>query len=217
MKFLYLFIILFLNITIVSGQNIERIAFNNNGESGLDLFPEKIEGSVKTYKNSDTIKLEINDWIHEINKKYKVVTEDFYSGLHKIDFKCIIPVGEQIISIPYAAFSRSFSKVSFICSIEIKNNSIIYTFENFYTNRRIVNGTGKSAGESNTLHWYRLNSITNIKNNYIKEHNPKRKKVKENIAVYDKIIKLEENIYIAEFESVKNIEKDFIEYFNKIQ
>ena len=45
----------------------------------------------------------------------------------------------------------------------------------------------------------------------------KRKKVKENIAVYDKIIKLEENIYIAEFESVKNIEKDFIEYFNKIQ
>ena len=211
------YILLFINLTFSFGQNVERIAYHNNGECEFNLFPEIIKGKIEINQNSDTIKLEINDWIHEINKKYKVTTEELYSGLHKVYFKCVIPIGEQVVHIPYAAFSRCFSKVSFDCTIDIKSNSIIYYFENFYTNRRIVNGTGKSAGESNTLHWYRLNSIKKIKTEYINNHNTKRKKVKETIDIYDDIIQYEEDIYISEYNAVKNIEQSILDYFNSIQ
>ena len=54
---------------------------------------------------------------------------------------------------------RNASEVDFICKLEFRNGRFRYTLNDFKTSRRTISGEAKNNGQSNEIHWQRVNSL----------------------------------------------------------
>ncbi len=189
-------------------QNVLWKAFDTNGPMGECLFPQNEEGDIvfteviKTNLSADTILGLAKEFIYDIKKKYKAECEIELEGVTKLACNVKLPVGKEyfVISNVYAgpvmAFERAQSEVIFDMVIVIREGKYRYTLNNFITKRRRIPGEGKNDGQSNVIHWQRVNSLT--------KETPKKGKEREE---YLQMIEFEKASYQAEYNAVQNVIK----------
>lgn len=214
-KYLLIISLLFLSTIISKAQiNITNTAFDTNGPMGQCLFPQN-ENNEITYTgvvhcdvSSDTIRGLLEEWIYDLKNKSQYNIHNVFFGLTKICFKVEILVGSELFNVgSIVSFARHKSKVTFQCEINIRDGVYQYKLYDFYTNRRIIRGEVKSEGQSNIIHWQRLNSLQKEKKKILSQ----RKVDKDELAECESLIKSEKQSYQAEYSSVMN----FLKTLNK--
>jgi hypothetical protein len=203
--------LLFLSVFAdVNSQVLNNIAFDTNGPMGECLFNQDKNGNI-VYQDiiscsysADTIMGLAKEWLYDARKKYKLETKDLMEGITKVECKITMSVGVDTVALSkfnglvfgsLPDIARDASKVSFNCSIEVRDHKYKYTLSDFYTERRTIHGEGKSEGPSNMIHWQRVNSLTKEK--------AKSRKKKE----YDKQLALETTYYHDEYNAVMDFIK----------
>jgi|GEM_PF-1219119 hypothetical protein len=222
-----LFSILILIPISVFSQVIDNISMDTNGPMGECLFKQDDKGNIiysdviQCNFKSDTIMGLAKEFLYDAKKKYSLDTKDYLNGITKISCKIEMSVGndtidlkkfEGLTGVSMNTIVRDASKISFLCTIEIRNYKYKYTLSDFCTKRRMIHGEGKSEGPSNIIHWQRINSLMKERAPYAEklERNKAKyinKKLKEEIDEYDKQIALEKTNYQQEFDAVMNFIK----------
>ena len=101
----------------------------------------------------------------------------------------------KYIAAGYAGtWAKAAATVSFNLVIDIRNGKYRYTLSNFETDRWRIPGEGRDKGQSNVIHWQRVNSLR-------KELASAKKKDQDEIRG---MIKKEEISYRKEYEAVMN-------------
>lgn len=188
-------------------QNLVWKAFDTNGPMGECLFPQNEEGDIvfteviKSNLSADTIFGLAKEFIYDIKKKYKAECKIELEGVTKLACNVKLPVGKQYLNFsfrdnPVMSFERAQSEVIFDMVIVIREGKYRYTLDNFITKRRRIPGEGKNDGQSNVIHWQRVNSLT--------KETPKKGKEREE---YLQMIELEKASYQAEYNAVQNVIK----------
>lgn len=159
-------------VNFANGQNAVNIA---NYESNQDykLFPENSEGVIvfTDIINSDidakTMVENAELLLFDLKVLMKADISDAVETPHAL--RCIVqlPVGDDYIDFSktgfwggdYLKIRRDKSVVSFVMALDFKDGKMRYKLFDFYTKRRSLRGDAKSEGQSNTIHWQRVNSL----------------------------------------------------------
>ena len=185
----------------VNAQNINYRAFDTNGPLGECLFPQDENGNIAfseiipcTY-SADTIMGLAKEYMYDIGKRYNADCKIELNGLTKIACKVKLPIGKEYFPLgSIYTFERSHSEISFDMVIEVKEGKYRYTLDNFFTQRRRIPGEGKSDGQSNIIHWQRVNSL--------KKEMPKKGSKRDE---YLRMIEDEKATYQAEYNAIQNV------------
>ena len=171
----------------ISQQVLDKI------DSPYNLFNEDENGNIE-YKGEmrhnislDEIKNHITLWMYDEKTEKDISFDDLFDLNTILKCEVEIPVGKELFETPVGFFPRTKSNVT--CKLEIKYNDSIMTYRlyNFYTNRRMIRGEAKSEGQSNAIHWQRINSLQKEKLEYEGKNG---RRAKEN---YDEIVRLIED------------------------
>ena len=147
--------------------------------------------------SADTIMGLAKEFMYDIGKRYKADFKVELEGVTKLACKVKLPIGKEYISIgDIATWERCKSEIAFDMLIEIREGKYRYTLNNFFTQRRRLPGEAKSDGQSNMIHWQRVNSL-------LKETPSKGKKREE----YLRMIEDEKIAYQAEYTAVQAVIK----------
>lgn len=200
-------IIIFLSVIfpmISSAQDFSNTAWNTNGPVGENLFNENENGEiiytgiVDTPYPADTVLGLAREYLYLIEKKYNVKVSDRFEGVTKVACDVELPVGTRVVSAGFVgAWTKAAATVHFNVVIDIRPGKYRYTLSNFVTDRWRIPGEGKDKGQSNTIHWQRINSLQ-------KELDNARKKDKDEFV---RMIEKEKASYEAEYKSVMNFIK----------
>ena len=189
---------------VLSGQQISFTAFDTNGPMGDILFEQNENGEIiytgiiETPFSADTVMGLAREYLYTIEKKYNARISDRFEGVTKVACDVELPVGIKYINASFAGIiAKAASTVNFNLVIDIRPGKYRYTLSNFITDRWRIPGEGKDKGQSNIIHWQRVNSLQ-------KELEKARKKDKEEIAG---MIEKEKVSYEGDYRSVM----DFIE------
>lgn len=197
-------IILFVLLCVcmgISAQNLNWRAFDTNGPMGECLFPQNDNGEiiisdiVLCDMSADSIMGLAKEFMYNINKQLNANCKIELEGTTKIACRVKLPIGNEFFPIgSLVTLERSHSEVAFDLAIEVRKGKYKYTLSNFFTERRRIPGEGKNDGQSNMIHWQRVNSLT-------KEMPSKGKKREE----YEKMIEDEKITYQAEYKAVQMV------------
>lgn len=186
------------------GQQISFTAFDTNGPMGEILFEQNengeiiYKGLVETPFSADTIMGLAREYLYTLEKKYNARISDRFEGVTKVACDVELPVGTKYIDASWAGIiAKAASTVNFNLVIDIRPGKYRYTLTNFVTDRWRIPGEGKDKGQSNMIHWQRVNSLQ-------KELEKARKKDKEELVT---MIEKEKASYEGEYKAVM----DFIE------
>ena len=186
------------------GQQISFTAFDTNGPMGEILFEQNENGEiiytglVETPFSADTVMGLAREYLYTLEKKYKARISDRFEGVTKVACDVELPVGTKYIDASWAGIiAKAASTVNFNLVIDIRPGKYRYTLTNFVTDRWRIPGEGKDKGQSNMIHWQRVNSLQ-------KELEKARKKDKEELVT---MIEKEKASYEGEYKAVM----DFIE------
>lgn len=189
------------------GQPLSFTAFDTNGPMGEILFEQNEKGEiiytgiVETPFPADTVLGLAREYLYTLEKKYNARISDRFEGVTKVACEVELPVGTKYINASWAGIiAKAASTVNFNLVIDIRPGKYRYTLSNFITDRWRIPGEGKDKGQSNMIHWQRVNSLQ-------KELEKARKKDKEEIAG---MIKQETVSYQGEYRAVM----DFIDGLN---
>lgn len=189
------------------GQQISFTAFDTNGPMGDILFEQNENGEiiytgiVETPFSADTILGLAREYLYTLEKKYNARISDRFEGVTKVACDVELPVGTKYIDASWAGIiAKAAATVNFNLVIDIRPGKYRYTLTNFVTDRWRIPGEGKDKGQSNMIHWQRVNSLQ-------KELEKARKKDKEEIA---RMIEQENVSYQGEYRAVM----DFIDGLN---
>ena len=189
----------FILAATLSAQNISNTAFDTNGPVGELLFNQNEEGEIvyfgiiETKFSADTVLGLAREYLYTIEKKYKAEVSDRFEGITKVACDVELPVGTKFVSAPYAGtWAKAASTVSFNLVIDIRPGKYRYTLSNFTTDRWRIPGDGKDNGQSNLIHWQRVNSLQ-------KDLERARKK---DIAELEGMIEKEKVSYQEEYDAV---------------
>lgn len=189
---------------LATGQNIAHTAFDTNGPMGDILFEQNENGEIvysgiiDTHFPADTVLGLAREYIYTIEKKYNARISGRFEGVTKVACDVELPVGTKYINAGYAGtWAKAAATVHFNLVIDIRPGKYRYTLTNFITDRWRIHGEGKDKGQSNAIHWQRVNSLQ-------KELDRAKKKDKEELAG---MIEMEKLSYEGEFKAVM----DFIE------
>lgn len=192
-----------LSLTL-SAQNISNTAFDTNGPVGELLFEQNEDGEivysgvVETTFPADTVLGLAREYLYTIEKKYKAKVSNRFEGITKVACDVELPVGVKFVDAPFVGtFEKAASTVSFNLVIDIRPGKYRYTLTDFETDRWRIPGEGKDKGQSNLIHWQRVNSLQ-------KEY---EKASKKNKPGYPPMIEAENAAYKSEYQAVM----DFIE------
>jgi hypothetical protein len=210
----------------------------------INLFPEingkEVIGNVVNCNiKEETLYNNLIAWIYL--RSYKVI----FDNKDKIIFSIQYPVGRENFSTPVGNFNRSQSEISFKVVVDLKDNTYRYSLEEFRMKRRMkivfnnylsyaptigfynnINVNVKSVeseGTPNYLHWQRMGVLIAERNGYVNLVIAERKTVNKlkdryinNIRKMDTDIKIEENLYQKEYDSVLKFIDDMNENIMKI-
>lgn len=186
------------------GQQISFTAFDTNGPMGEILFEQNENGEiiytglVETPFSADTVMGLAREYLYTLEKKYNARISDRFEGVTKVACDVELPVGTKYIDASWAGIiAKAASTVNFNLVIDIRPGKYRYTLTNFVTDRWRIPGEGKDKGQSNMIHWQRVNSLQ-------KELEKARKKDKEELVT---MIEKEKASYEGEYKAVM----DFIE------
>lgn len=186
------------------GQQISFTAFDTNGPMGEILFEQNENGEiiytglVETPFSADTVMGLAREYLYTLEKKYNARISDRFEGVTKVACDVELPVGTKYIDASWAGIiAKAASTVNFNLVIDIRPGKYRYTLTNFVTDRWRIQGEGKDKGQSNMIHWQRVNSLQ-------KELEKARKKDKEELVT---MIEKEKASYEGEYKAVM----DFIE------
>lgn len=195
----------------------DHIAYDANGPIGDCLFPMDDEGKitlqeiVKTEISKDSTTLFVTEFLKnkDIEDGVSVSTPVSSSVNSNITCDVEMNVGKELFEVPYAGMmERHVSQISFKVLVEVKEGRFRYTLTDFYTNRRTIHGEAKSEGPSNLIHWQRVNSLTNERDEYDYRHKRKSKRVKQNLKEWDDQIAKEIKSYEGEYDAVQSFISD---------
>jgi hypothetical protein len=218
-KLLLLILYIFLSYNVLySQENIQHRAFYKTDKEKV-LFPENenrniiLTDIVESPYMADTIYRNIKDWVKEYEIEFEGDVDDLLDITGKFKFRAEVPVGTEFFSTPVGYFPRSSSEIEFTICIEYKDYRFKYTLDNFYTKRRMIRGEAKSEGQSNMIHFQRINSLLNEKEAYRKEketewRTKKIEEANEKLKEYDMIIENEKKQYKLEYQTVLKIIAD---------
>lgn len=197
--------------------NALHIAYDANGPIGDCLFPMDDEGKitiqdvVKTDYSKDSTIVFVTDFLEKEDDANGIsVSIPSLSKLNDV-ITCDVEmnVGKELVEMPYAGLmERHVSQISFNVKIEVKDGRFRYILSDFYTNRRTIHGEAKSEGPSNLIHWQRVNSLTNERDEYDYRHKRKSKRVKQNLKEWDDQIAKEIKSYEGEYDAVQSFISD---------
>lgn len=186
------------------GQQVAFTAFDTNGPMGEILFDQNENGEivysgvVQTTYSADTVLGLAREYLYTIEKKYNARISDRFEGVTKVACDVELPVGVRYINASWAGvFAKAAATVQFNLVIDIRPGKYRYTLSDFVTDRWRIPGEGKDKGQSNIIHWQRVNSLQ-------KELEKARKKDKEELVI---MIEKEKASYEGEYKAVM----DFIE------
>lgn len=186
------------------GQQVAFTAFDTNGPMGEILFDQNENGEivysgvVQTTYSADTVLGLAREYLYTIEKKYNARISDRLEGVTKVACDVELPVGVRYINASWAGvFAKAAATVQFNLVIDIRPGKYRYTLSDFVTDRWRIPGEGKDKGQSNIIHWQRVNSLQ-------KELEKARKKDKEELVI---MIEKEKASYEGEYKAVM----DFIE------
>lgn len=207
-------IMIFMPLLALSQNRLFK-ATNSNGEMGTCLFPEVdgkiIMSDVVNLKTSYTISEDliaqtIDDYILglQINKDIEV-SPIIKRSSRRLAYKIEIGIGTQTWGLelwgtPLFSAEKNASTISFDCLIEVRDNKYRYTLDNFYTERNTLRGEARNDGESNVIHWQRVNSLNKEKENYLESHNRNKRETEETEFDYNSQIFYEEALYAKEYD-----------------
>lgn len=167
MKKLVICSILALILLPLNAQNLLNTAINTNGPVGELLFNQNdageivYSGVILSEFSSDTLFGLAREFFYRINKNddRTKVTGNF-DGITMIACDVELKVGSRLVTAPFAgAWVKAGSTVSFNLVIDIRPGKYRYTLSNFITDRWRIPGEGKDKGQSNLIHWQRVNSL----------------------------------------------------------
>lgn len=197
-----------------NAQVITHDAFDTNGPTGKNLFPQNEDGDITFSKiievngNSEQIKDVVKSYIYTYASRHDIDIKDPIESELKLQYQLKYPVGKENVKIggawgnPFISFLRDASRVIFNCTIEIRNGKFKYTLSDFETNRRMIRGEAKNNGQSNTIHWQRVNSLAKERNRFIQKNDTTKRKNKEELYDYNSQIAYEEAQYKKEYASI---------------
>lgn len=186
------------------GQQVAFTAFDTNGPMGEILFDQNENGEivysgvVQTTYSADTVLGLAREYLYTIEKKYNARISDRLEGVTKVACDVEFPVGVRYIDASWVGvFAKAAATVQFNLVIDIRPGKYRYTLSDFVTDRWRIPGEGKDKGQSNIIHWQRVNSLQ-------KELEKAKKKNKEELVI---MIEKEKASYEGEYKAVM----DFIE------
>lgn len=200
MKNLVFSSLLLLALLPLNAQNLLNTAFDTNGPVGSLLFNQNDEGEivysgvVQTEFSADTLFGLAREFFYRINKNdERIKVTSNIDGITMIACDVELNVGSRLVTAPFAgAWVKAASTVSFNLVIDIRPGKYRYTLSNFRTDRWRIPGEGKDKGQSNLLHWQRVNSL-----------NKEKAKVKEKEkAEIEAMIDKESESYQMEYDAV---------------
>ena len=150
-------------------QNLLNTAFNTNGPVGELLFEQNDKGEivysgvVEVDFSSDTLFGLAREYFYRLDKSSdRIKISNQFDGITMVACDVELQVGSRLVVAPYAgAWVKAASTVSFNVVIDIRQGKFRYTLTNFITDRWRIPGEGKDRGQSNLLHWQRVNSLNN--------------------------------------------------------
>ncbi len=189
---------------VLLGQQVSFTAFDTNGPMGDILFEQNEDGEiiytgiVETPFSADTVLGLAREYLYTIEKKYDARISGRFEGVTKVACDVELPVGTKYIDASWAGIiAKAAATVNFNLVIDIRPGKYRYTLSNFVTDRWRIRGEGKDNGQSNMIHWQRVNSL--------------KKEAKDMLGIrkkeFEKMIEQENASYEGEYRAVM----DFIE------
>jgi len=176
-------------------------AFDTNGPMGECLFPTNNQYQ-ETFE-CDKTKSEIIEGVENCFTNL-ITSANFKCKINNVNntgsiYTCNIQIylGDVCVEVPFVGYiNKQFSELEYDIKVEAKDNKYRVSFYNFHTDRMTLRGDAKSNGQSNLIHWQRINSLS-------KERAKTSRKKK--IAEYDEMIAREEEYYKLEWQSVLKV------------
>ena len=166
MKRFIVAVVILLSFVAVSAQNIAHTAFETNGPMGECLFKENSKGEiiyqgiVEVPFSSDTILGLAREYLYTIEKQFNASISNRFEGITKVACDVELPVGVKYIDAGFAGtWAKAAATVNFNLVIDIRPGKYRYTLSHFETDRWRIPGDGKDKGQSNVIHWQRVNSL----------------------------------------------------------
>lgn len=186
----------------LSAQNLLNTAFDTNGPVGELLFDQNDSGDiiysgvVEVPFSADTLLGLAREFFYRTaNDGSGIKISDRFDGITMVGSRVEIPVGVKLVAAPFAgAWVKAASTVKFNLIIDLRPGKFRYTLSGFQTDRWRIPGEGKDKGQSNLLHWQRINSLN-------KEMTKTKEKEKAEIEA---MIEKEKESYKMEYAAVMN-------------
>ena len=205
------FILMFCNAGV--SQNLLHYARTTNGEKGECLFPEDDNGNVYFSDviilpcSADSIILAAKNFISSQNVTGYCRAKELSESPTMLAYDIEMGIGEQHWGIEYwgsplFVLIRDASRVKFKCVIEARQGKFKYSLINFETNRNTISGEAKNDGQTNIIHWQRVNSLTKERDFYSFNHDASKRETKEKLFDYNAQIAYEAYLYQLEFDAV---------------
>lgn len=202
MKKFILCVLITLAFMPLSAQNLLNTAFDTNGPVGELLFNQNDSGDivysgvVEAPFSADTLLGLAREFFYRMaNDGSGIKISERFDGITMVGSQVEIPVGVKLVAAPFAgAWVKAASTVKFNLIIDLRPGKFRYTLSGFQTDRWRIPGEGKDKGQSNLLHWQRINSLN-------KEMAKTKGKEKEEIEA---MIEKERESYKMEYAAVMN-------------
>lgn len=210
-------------------QNLLNVAFNDDSIKVDVLFPEKdgdifyqsivIVPSINAASINDIGK-RVDTYVKGLSMDQRIkVTTIVQSEIRK-SYKVSIEIGDMLYGLDFMGAPiyyqrKNLSEISFDCSIDIADSTLRYTLNNFYTKRRMLKGEAKSEGQSNTIHWQRVNSLIKERDEFLKAQKKVDRKCNESVYDYNLQIANETLLYCREYDIIQQFIGGFHQIFQK--
>lgn len=205
MKRVAVFILCFVALFPLNAQNLLHTAFDTNGPVGDILFNQNEEGDivytgvVQSAFSADTLFGLAREFFYKIEKNSRTEISNRFEGTTMLACDVELPVGLAVIAVgswfagDIGVWLKATGSVNFNLIIDIRNGKYRYTLSNFITDRWRIPGEGKDKGQSNLIHWQRVNSL----NKELAKTKDKNKK-----AEIEAMIEKEKVSYQMEYDAV---------------
>lgn len=189
-------------------QNTLHYAWSTNGDAKDKLFPETdgkiiITNTINTDCTPEEIISQTENYILGVQRKGHKTFENTGKTTSRLVSDVEFSFGKQAWGMefwgsPLFSLLKDATKVKFKLAIEAIPGKYRYILSDFETNRNTISGEAKNDGQSNTIHFQRVNSLLKERDAYAATHKNDRE-TQEKLYDYNAQIDYENYLYANEF------------------